>query len=136
MNASSVDIKYILENWSDLDSDSSNDVTLYPITISREPKTPKNCITIYDINAGPSDYLSLSKDKYEYAAVEIRVRSDNYLDGWSMAEHIKSILDGRANETFNNTYYSLIRCLNGPFLLDYDDNHSPRIVMSFLIQRR
>lgn len=138
MNPTSVDIKAILEARPDIDdsTESSGTLELYPISISRESATVTNCITIFDTISAPDQLTYNREEKYEYSSVQIRIRSISYMEGWSIAELIKDILHGRANESWNGVYYALIQCMNGPFLLDYDDKQRARIVLNFNVQRR
>jgi len=136
MNPTSVDIKYILESIQEDSSNSSGGLDLYPISISRESFTNVNSITIFDTVSAPDQLTSNKEEKYEYSSVQIRIRSTSYMEAWSIAELIKDILHGRANESWNGVYYALIQCMNGPFLLDYDDKQRCRIVLNFNIQRR
>lgn len=130
MNAPSVDIKDILLDDSSLGLTFGTD-----LFIGKEPSTPNNTVTIYDTPGGP-DQLLLSSEKYEYPSIQIRVRNTNYLDGWSLISLIKNALHGRANETWNSTLYTVIYCLNGPAMLDWDDNGRVRFVVNFNLQRR
>jgi hypothetical protein len=134
MNSVAVDIKAMLQADGDVEVDSS--VGCYDIFIGKEPDNPENSITIFETGGYPPQ-LNFNKDEiYEYPSVQIRVRSTDYLDCWSLANSIKDSLHGRAHETWNGTYYSVIYCLNGPTLLDFDQNNNPRFILNFNVQRR
>jgi len=133
MNASSVDIKDMLEAYGDssgLDVDFAEN-----LFIGKEPKSPDNCITIFD-TPGAAPALGLTSQGYEYPAIQIRVRNRKYIDGWNIIEDIKTALHGRAQETWNGTLYSVIFCTNGPAHLDWDDNGNARFIINFNLQRR
>jgi hypothetical protein len=100
-----------------------------------EPKTPSNTVTIFDTGgAGPQLTFDRS-EKYEYSKIQIRVRNIKYDEGWELINNIKDSLHGRAHETWNDTYYSLIRCSSDIAFLDWDENRRPRFVVNFEIQR-
>ena len=81
--------------------------------------------------------LTLDRNEvYEYPTIQIRVRANEYLEGWDVITNIKNILHGRANETWNGALYTLIRCSSGPALLDYDKNQRVRFIINFYLQRR
>jgi len=129
MNSSAEDIKDMLETYY------SSTEALYSVFVGREPAEPANTITIFETHG--THQLTFDKDEiYEYPSVQIRIRSTSYTEGWQIAESIKTILHGRANETWNGAFYTLIRCISGPFLLDYDKNQRVRFVVNFYLQRR
>lgn len=133
MNAPSIDIKDMLEAFgesSGLDVEFADN-----LFIGHEPAEPDNCVTIFD-TAGFPPYMGLTTVGYEYPAVYIRVRDLSYVNGWNMANAIKDALHGRANETWNGTLYTMIKCSSGPALLDYDDHNRARFVINFNLQRR
>ena len=132
MNASAVDIKAMLEYY---ENESSSDISLYPIYIGKEPASPTKTITIFE-TMGFHDLTYDKKEVYEKPSVQIRVRSTSYLEGWEVISTIKNLLHGRANETWNGTFYALIVCYSGPGLLDYDKEQSVRFVINFDIHRR
>ena len=103
--------------------------------IGKEPVKPSNSVTIFDTPGFPPG-LSLNDKGYEYPAIQIRVRNDNYINGWNIIESIKNLLHGRAQETWNGTLYSVIICASGPALLDWDDNNKVRFIINFDLQRR
>lgn len=129
MNASSIDIKDMLEADSELALTFGTD-----LHIGREPAKPVDCVTIFDTQGFPPQ-INLTSQGYEYPSVQIRVRGKNYEYGWEVIERIKTLLHGRAQETWNNTIYTAIACASGPTLLDWDDNGNPRFIINFNIQR-
>ena len=136
MNAPSVDIKEMLEYFAQDSSSSDCDIDLFPIFIGKEPAEPQNVISIFETGImGPQLTLD-RKEVYEYPTIQIRVRANEYLEGWDVITNIKNILHGRANETWNGALYTLIRCSSGPALLDYDKNQRVRFIINFYLQRR
>jgi hypothetical protein len=133
MNATSVDVRHILENYGDssgLDLDFATN-----LFIGREPAEPDNCVTIFD-TVGFAPYLGLTDKGYEYPSIQIRVRNRKYIDGWTIIEGIKTALHGLHQETWNGTLYCLIACSSGPALLDWDDKGRCRFIINFNVQRR
>jgi hypothetical protein len=131
MQPSSADIKDMLEADSSLGLEFMTD-----LFIGREPATPDNCVTLFD-TGGMAPQLTMTKgEDYFYPAIQIRIRNRSYITGWLLAENIRESLHGRAHETWNDTYYSLVHCSSGPALMDWDENGRARIVINFLIQRR
>jgi len=135
MNAPSEDIKDYLEAYgesSGLGLDYAS--TLF---IGKEPSTPIVCATIFD-TAGFAPQLILDGDEadvYEYPSIQIRVRHNKYLDGWELLQSIVIALHGVNHTTVNGTLYTLIQCVSGPTLLDWDENGRARFIANFNIQR-
>jgi len=103
--------------------------------IGNEPSSPRNVVTIFDTPSFPP-YLGLNDVGYEYPSVQIRVRNQKYMDGMELIEEIKNSLHGRAQETWNDTLYSVIYCASGPALLEWDENGNAVFVINFNLQRR
>jgi hypothetical protein len=133
MQASSIDVKDMLEAYGD---SSGLDVEFAEnLFIGAEPNKPDNCVTIFDTGGYPPA-LGLVNQGYEYPSIQIRVRNRKYIDGWNIIEGIKTALHGRAQETWNETLYSVIYCSSGPALLEWDDNGNVIFIINFNIQRR
>lgn len=130
MNATSIDIKDMLESDSELALTFATD-----LFIAREPSKPDNCVTIFDYAGAPADLMMINQG-YERPSFQIRVRNTDYQQAWEEIERIKELLHGRANETWNGTLYSVISCSSGPALLDWDDNDNVRLIINFNVQRR
>jgi hypothetical protein len=132
INAPSIDIKdmlvYAAESSSGYDFPSN-------LFVGLEPKAPDNSITIFDTYGFPPQ-LTLDKVKYEYPAVQIRVRNNDYITGWNLIQDIINILHARSQEVWNGAYYSVIYCSSGPALLDWDENGRVRFIANFNIHRR
>ena len=129
MNASSVDIRDMLEDESSLGLTFTTD-----LFIGREPPKPDNCVTIFDTFDKP--LLTLNDQGYYDASVQVRVRNNSYLTGWELAHDIMVALHGKAGETWNTTLYTVIYCSSGPALLDWDENNRARFIINFNLQRR
>ena len=104
--------------------------------VGREPAGPSNVITIYDLpGAGPLPEYERGDEKYMYASAQIRVRHTSYLTAFSWAHRTVEILDGIGNQEINETFYTLIRALDSPSILTWDDNNRAIVVVNFAIQR-
>lgn len=130
MNSPSMDIKDILEAAGLGLTFGTN------LFIGQEPTIPDNCVTIFDAPGIPPQLCLDRDDAYYYPSIQIRVRNRSYLTGYELVNDIKTELHGVGHETWNGTYYSVIKCAQEPFLLDYDDNNRPRFVANFDLQRR
>jgi len=133
MNATSEDIKDILEAESGLG-------LVFPtnLFVGREPANPNNCVTIFDI-PGRAPLLTLAGKGggvYYYSSVQIRVRNISYTSGWDTIQAIREVLHGIHGETWNNTVYDLIRAVDDPFLLDWDDSGRSRLVSTYEAHRK
>jgi len=138
-NSTALDIKQMLEYYTqEVSSETSSgcDIDLYPIHIGKEPAEPFNTITIFETGSIPPQMTFDRDEIYEYPTIQIRVRANNYLEGWEVISNIKDLLHGRGQISWNDSFYTLIRCMGGPSLLDYDKNQRVRFTVSFYIQRR
>jgi hypothetical protein len=130
MNAPSVDIKAMINAEPSVNP---NGVT---INIGELIATPINLINIRDTE-GSSPLLTIGGNtEYEYPAIQIIIRHTDYLAGWQLADSIKNLLHGRANETWGTTFYALIKVLNGPNFLGTDSNLRMLFSVNLNIQRR
>lgn len=131
MNPTSVDIKDMLE------ADSSLGLVLNTdLFIGMEPTKPNDCVTIFDTLGRPPQLTMAKGENYFYPSVQIRVRGKSYLTAWALAKDIKTSLHARGPETWNGTLYTLLQCISGPAMLDWDENQRVRFVINFNIQRR
>lgn len=134
MNSPALDIKDMLLSEESL-------MLLFKLTfgdnlnVAREPAKPNNCVTIYDTYGYPPQF-NLDTQGYEFPAIQVRVRNTDYQVGWRIAEEIKNLLHGRAQETWNGTLYTAISCLSGPTFLEWDDSARVKFVINFNLQRR
>lgn len=132
MNSCSEDIKAILEFY----LQDSSAFELFTISVGKETETPNNLISLFDTVSMPPQLNYERTERYEYPSVQARVRANSYLEGWEQIDKIKDTLHGRAHETWNDTYYSLIFIESGPFLLDFDKSQRPRFILNIGVQRR
>jgi len=102
--------------------------------IGREPDAPDNCVTIFDtVVAEP--VLTLDKRTIERPSFQIRVRNNSYLNGYATIRSIADTLHSRAHEIWSGTLYMVIYILNGPNMLDWDENNRVRFIVNFNTQR-
>ncbi len=132
MNACSTDIKDMLVEDADLGLVFKNN-----LFISREPTSPANCVTIYDAPGGGVDLTANGQaERYYRHDIQVRIRNVSYTEAWALSHSIMDRLHARSGETWNNTFYALITCVNPPFVLTWDDNNRVIMVVNFRIQRR
>lgn len=135
MSIPSIITRHMLEADSDLDLTYKEN-----LMIGQEPTGPHNVTTIFDTPDAGSQLTNEKneednkKDRYEYAGVQIRVRNVAYDKAMQLAKDISSTLHGRGNETVNGYEVKLVRALDNPFLLDWDDNNRARVVVNFEFQ--
>lgn len=108
--------------------------------VGREPTKPNNVTTIFDTpNSGPQlttkKNTSKNTDRYDYTAVQARVRNKSYEKAMALAWEIVAVLHNRGNEVVNDTKVTLIEALDSPALLDWDDNDRARVVVNFAVQQ-
>lgn len=132
MNMPSEDIKDMLVADSSLGLTFATD-----LFIGKEPSTPNNVTTIFDIEGYPPQLtLAGQGEDYYYPAIQIRVRNVDYVTGWALINNIKVSLHGRQHETWNGTLYTVVYCSSGPALLEWDENGRALFIINFNIQRR
>ncbi len=102
--------------------------------IGKEPTNPRNCVTIFDTPGFPPTLTLDQATGYEYPSIQIRVRNASYESAFAIAQDIMDVLHG-LTDSKNGVSYVMIRCTNGPFLLDWDENNNARFVVNFNIQR-
>ena len=131
MNVPSKDIKEMLDAEILVDSATT---ALFPINRATLDPALSNCATILDFS-GRKPQLTMDKAKYEFPTVQISVKCVDYDTGWKFMSAVIDSLHGRAHETLNGAYYSLIECLNGPTFIKRENQRSI-FVANFMIQRR
>jgi len=131
MNATSIDIKDILEAESNLGL-----IFGQNLFVGKQPSLPNNTVVIFDTPGSPPMLTLTPGENYFYDSVQIRIRDKDYLTGYQLAQMIMISLHGRAQETWNGTLYSVIYCSSGPALLEWDSNNRAVIVINFETQRR
>jgi len=95
-----------------------------------------NIISIFDTPGGPPQLTFTDDEDYYYDSFNIRVRNRSQATAYTLAANIMTALHGRAQETWNGTLYSLIRCVNTPALLSWDNNNRCLWTINFECQRR
>lgn len=107
------------------------------LVFARMPDNTDNIVSTYD---GPGDppmlTLKQSTSDYYYPSVSVRVRNKNYETGYNLMFSIYEYLHGKSNVTIGTTLYTVIRALNDPQLLLYDNNDRPVFMCNFQLQRR
>ena len=132
MNAVSVDVADMLVADSGLGLTTGTN-----LFVGKEPTGPKNVVTIYDTYGFPPQVTLAGKgEDYYYPSVQVRIRNRDYRTGQSLAQDIMISLHGRAQETWNGTLYSVIRCMGDPMFMSWDDKQLCHFVVNFDIQRR
>lgn len=104
--------------------------------IGKEPANPANTVTIFDTAGGGPMLTYNPEERYEYRAINIRVRHAWYDVGMKLAQDIYEALDGLTNLEFDGALYTRIRPIDSPALLGYDDNDRAWIVFNLELQRR
>lgn len=73
----------------------------WPLYIGSEPADPNDVVTLYDI-PGPAPNPKFLLD---FPRFMVRVRSDNYVQGFNKAEEIKDALLGLPSQTIGDIRY-------------------------------
>lgn len=131
MNTPAVDIKDMLGGDSSLALTFSED-----LFVAEEPMSPDNCVTVYDTPGGEAQVTLNKSHKLMLPSIQVRVRNNDYRNGWDQIHDIRTFLDARVGETQNGTYYSLIKAKSEPELLSRDENGRFIFVINFEIHRR
>ena len=105
------------------------------VFVSKEPTKPSNVITIYDTGGGIDMQLDPAY-QYQRTSVQIRIRNISYTEASATAYNVIDILKSIVHETWNDTVYMFIDHVNGPTMLEYDENNRAILVLNFNIQRR
>ena len=132
MKSTAEDISAILSSESTLGLTEGTD-----LFIGRMQNEPSNCIVIYDLG-GRAPMLALKKaqSSYYYSGVSVQVRNNKYAAGYSTIDGIFQYLHGLHGITISGTYYALIKALDNPDILRYDENDRPIFVVNFEVQRK
>jgi len=102
--------------------------------IGKQPKSPLNCMTLYDTSSrSPSSTLQGSD--YNYESIQVRVRNVYYQDAFTEMNKVKAALHLKVPGFLNGTYYAQIRLLNGPNILGYDEKGAIEITANYEVQR-
>jgi hypothetical protein len=130
MKAVSEDIKDILLSESSLGLSFADD-----LFVGKEPHEPDNCVTIFDIPGDPPQ-VTMDVTRYDYPAVQIRCRNNDYMQASQQAYDIMEVLHGRSHEIVNGNYISSIIAQSDPQFFDWDQENRARFILKIKIQRR
>lgn len=132
MNSTAEDIANILNNESSLGLTLVTD-----LFYNRMPDEPSIVVTVYDNPGGPPA-LTMQKDTsdYYFSSISVQVRDNIYDDGWDSIFAVFEFLHGHSMVIEGGTYYALIKALDNPQVLHYDENDRPTFVVNFEVQRR
>lgn len=130
MNPTSVDVKDMLEA-EELGLTFATD-----LFVGFQPDDPDDCVTVFDSAGAPPDLTLDPSEVYDRPGVNIRIRNASYPDGWTMANDIKRVLQGRHDETWNGTLYSVLVCTGDPLFLNRDKRGRSQFVINVDVQRR
>jgi hypothetical protein len=130
MNAASVDIKDLLVANTELGLEFTKN-----LFIGFEPEAPDTCVTIYDTPGYASDIIMTGNDGYEYPSVQIQVRSDGYIEAFTIADDIRNYLHGKHHVKTDDCEYQVIDCTSPPFMLNRDENNRVKFVINLDLQR-
>lgn len=82
--------------------------------VSTLPDSPKNAVCLYDTSSSSADNFVSGDDPLYRDSVEVLVRDINFSNGFTLAQSIVELLNGKNNFTLNNSFYQLIFLSNGP----------------------
>lgn len=104
------------------------------IYISKEPDTPDTTITLYPYG---SPVEPNPKFLIDYLNVQARIRGDvqGYAAAQTKAQAVKDALLGLTAQTVNTSKYIGVWMNTDIFLLRYDDNDRPILVINFRVIR-
>ncbi|MCK9544830.1 MAG: minor capsid protein [Novosphingobium sp.] len=134
MNVPSKDIQEMLEAEALEDSAFAAMLTTFPISRATFDEAKSDACRILDFS-GWRPQLTMDRAKYERPTVQIAVKCVDYDEGYLFLSEVIDILHGKAHEVWNNSYYSLIQCMNGPSFIKRE-NQRTVFVANFRIQRR
>jgi hypothetical protein len=98
---------------------------------SSEPATPDNTITVFDTGGFESDVAV----DYQRPTVQVRVRNQNYLDGYAVIAEIKDMLHGSCSYVEGGYLYTGIWAMSDIGGLGYDTNGRALLTLNFRIHR-
>ena len=103
--------------------------------VGEEPDSPNSCVTIFDTPGSPAQLTMTQGEDYYYPVVQVRVRGATFQTGYALMDGVRAALHGLNHKAWNGTNYQMIKCIQEPSLLDYDERQRPRWVATFEIQR-
>ena len=106
---------------------------------ARMPDSPDDCVTVMD-NPGDAPMLTYDKatSNYYYSSVSVRVRNTDYAAGWAVIFAILTFLHGlgQQNSVDASSYYGVVKAMNDPQVLYWDNNDRVTFFINFEIQRK
>lgn len=133
MNSTAKDIVTILDGESSLGLTQTTDLFYARLTDGM----PDDCVVVMDTPGAPPQ-LTNKKDTsdYYYSGVSVWVRGTKYDTAYDSLFAIMEYLHAQSQITVGTTYYALIKAVNDPQLLHYDEKDRPVLFVNFEIQRR
>lgn len=126
MNAPSIDIKDILASKG----------FGHNLFVGHEPANPPDTTTVFDGPGGGFGPGYNPEERYEYRAVNIRVRATRYDEGMKRAQDMANALHKLNKVEIGSILYTLIKPIDTPGLTGYDQNGRAWITFNLEIQRR
>lgn len=132
MNTASEDMKDVLEAEAILGLVFKTNLYLF-----REPAEPDDVVTLFEVGGDPSTLLlSTPENAYQKPSIQIRLRWRDPKEAFELAYKIEKLLHGSPQREINGAFYTMIKSLHPPYLLDWDESNRVRIALNFDIQRR
>lgn len=103
--------------------------------IGRMPTNPDYAVCLYDIE-GAIPELAITSEQYYRDALQIVVRANGYVQAITKAWDILNFLQGKANIEIGNCFYTLLRIIQIPVLLEWDENGRALVLCTIETQRR
>jgi len=101
------------------------------IFVSKEPNSPDDCITLYTFGGLPDQcFTSVSTEQVNF---QVRVRNKNYIDGYTMLDSVRALLEKQTYTLINSpdTTDYRIYAIGLPIDLQRDTTNRPIVVMDF-----
>lgn len=99
--------------------------------VSKEPAAPDNVITVYDVSGADP----FPDGDLEYPALQVRVRSNDYREGYAKARQIRNeLIKPTHYELYGVEYVGIWQRGSVEFLM-YDDNERAIFVINFNVIR-
>lgn len=133
MESTAKDIVTILDGESSLGLTSATDLFYSRMTDGM----PNDVVVVNDTPGGPPALTNQrNTSNYYYSGVTVWVRGTKYNTAYDTLFAILEFLHAQSQITVGTTYYSLIKAVNDPQLLHYDENDRPVLFVNFEVQRR
>lgn len=99
--------------------------------VSRMPKTPNNCIGVYDTGGFDPE----ARYTYDRPTIMVKIRNLSYVTGYAKAEQIKLALNGLSNQVEGSSRYVGIWCMGDINPIGPDENNRNVFTVNFRIHR-